>query len=49
MLINSKKIKQKAIDLGFHKVGIAEAKSTLLEEKRLYNWIDGKKMVQWYG
>ena len=43
MLINSKKIKQKAIDLGFHKVGIAEAKSTLLEEKRLYNWIDGKK------
>ena len=43
MKINSKSIKQKAIDLGFNKVGIAKAGPTPDEQRKLINWIDNKK------
>ena len=43
MKLSSKKIKQKAIDLGFNKVGIAKAGATPKEQKRLFSWIQNKK------
>ena len=43
MIINSENIKKKAIDLGFHKVGIAKASQTKKEEEQLNQWINNNK------
>ena len=43
MTLNSKIIKQKAIELGFSKVGISRAEPTPKERKRLINWISNNK------
>ncbi len=43
MKLNSIKIKQKAIDLGFDAVGISKAEPTLKEKERLYSWISENK------
>ena len=43
MIINSEDIKKKAIDLGFHKVGIAKASQTKKEEKQLNQWLNNHK------
>ena len=42
-MITSDLIKEKAIELGFHKVGIAKAAKTKQEQERLDQWIDQKK------
>ena len=42
-MITSDIIKEKAIELGFHKVGIAKAAKTKQEQERLDQWIDQKK------
>ena len=42
-MITSDIIKEKAIELGFHKVGIAKAAQTKEEQERLYQWLDKKK------
>ena len=42
-MITSNIIKEKAIELGFHKVGIAKAAQTKDEQERLYQWLDQKK------
>ena len=43
MKLNSKIIKQRAVNLGFNKVGIAKAGPTLTEGRRLISWIENKK------
>ena len=43
MIINSEDIKKKAIDLGFHKVGIAKASQTKKEEEQLNQWLNNNK------
>ena len=43
MIINSENIKKKAIDLGFHKVGIAKASQTKKEEEQLNQWLYNNK------
>lgn len=43
MVISSEKIKRKAFELGFHKVGIAEATHTKKEEMQLNQWLDDNK------
>ena len=42
-MITSDIIKEKAIELGFHKVGIAKAAKTKKEQERLDEWLDQKK------
>ena len=42
-MITSDLIKEKAIELGFHKVGIAKAAKTKKEQERLDEWLDQKK------
>ena len=42
-MITSDIIKEKAIELGFHKVGIAKAAKTKQEQERLDQWLDQKK------
>ena len=42
-MITSDIIKEKAIELGFHKVGIAKAAKTKQEQERLDEWLDQKK------
>ena len=42
-MITSDLIKEKAIELGFHKVGIAKAAKTKQEKERLDQWLDQKK------
>ena len=42
-MITSDIIKEKAIELGFHKVGIAKATKTKQEQERLDEWLDQKK------
>ena len=42
-MITSDIIKEKAIELGFHKVGIAKAAKTKQEQERLNEWLDQKK------
>lgn len=42
-MITSDIIKEKAIELGFHKVGIAKAAKTEQEQERLDEWLDQKK------
>ena len=42
-MITSDIIKKKAIELGFHKVGIAKAAKTKKEQERLDEWLDQKK------
>ena len=42
-MITSDLIKEKAIELGFHKVGIAKAAKTKQEQERLNQWLDQKK------
>lgn len=42
-MITSDIIKEKAIELGFHKVGIAKAAKTEQEKERLNEWLDQKK------
>ena len=42
-MITSDLIKEKAIELGFHKVGIAKATKTKQEQERLNQWLDQKK------
>ena len=42
-MITSDLIKEKAIELGFHKVGIAKAAKTEQEQERLNEWLDQKK------
>ena len=42
-MITSDLIKEKAIELGFHKVGIAKATKTKQEQERLDEWLDQKK------
>ena len=42
-MITSDLIKEKAIELGFHKVGIAKAAKTEQEQERLDEWLDQKK------
>lgn len=42
-MITSDLIKEKAIELGFHKVGIAKAAKTKQEQERLNEWLDQKK------
>ena len=42
-MITSDIIKEKAIELGFHKVGIAKATKTKQEQERLNQWLDQKK------
>ena len=42
-MITSDLIKEKAIELGFHKVGIAKAAKTKQEQERLDEWLDQKK------
>ena len=42
-MITSDIIKEKAIELGFHKVGIAKAAKTKQEQERLNQWLDQKK------
>ena len=39
-------IKEKAFELGFHKVGIAKAAQTKQEQERLYQWLDQKKHAE---
>ena len=43
MIINSEDIKKKAIDLGFHKVGIAKASQTKKEKEQLNQWLSNNK------
>ena len=43
MVISSEKIKRKAFELGFHKVGIAKATDTKKEEMQLNQWLDDNK------
>ena len=43
MIINSEDIKKKAIDLGFHKGGIAKASQTKKEEEQLNQWLNNNK------
>jgi len=43
MVISSEKIKRKAFELGFHKVGIAKAMDTKKEEMQLNQWLDDNK------
>ena len=43
MVISSEKIKKKAFELGFHKVGIAKATHTKKEEMQLNQWLDDNK------
>ena len=43
MSITSEKIKQKAIELGFHKIGIAKAVETDNEKRNLEMWISQNK------
>jgi len=43
MVISSEKIKRKAFELGFHKVGIAKAADTKKEEMQLNQWLDDNK------
>ena len=43
MEINTKSIKSKAIELGFHKVGISKAKSTPIEKEKLELWLSENK------
>ena len=43
MIINSKEIKKRSIDLGFHKVGIAKASQTKKEEEQLNQWLNNNK------
>jgi len=43
MKINSKSIKAKAIELGFHKVGIAKAVSTQNEKNKLEAWLSDNR------
>ena len=45
-MITSDIIKEKAIELGFHKVGIAKAAQTKDEQERLYQWLDQKKHAE---
>ena len=45
-MITSDIIKEKAIELGFHKVGIAKAAQTKDEKERLYQWLDQKKHAE---
>ena len=45
-MITSDIIKEKAIELGFHKVGIAKAAQTKEEQERLYQWLDQKKHAE---
>ena len=42
-MITSDIIKEKATELGFHKVGIAKAAKTKKEQERLDEWLDQKK------
>ena len=42
-MITSDLIKEKAIELGFHKVGITKAAKTKQEQERLDEWLDQKK------
>ena len=42
-MITSDIIKEKAIELGFHKVGVAKAAKTEQEQERLNEWLDQKK------
>ena len=42
-MITSDIIKEKAIEIGFHKVGIAKAAKTKKEQERLDEWLDQKK------
>ena len=42
-MITPDTIKEKAIELGFHKVGIAKAAKTKKEQERLDEWLDQKK------
>ena len=42
-MITSDIIKEKAIELGFHKVGIAKAAKTEQEQERLDEWLDQKQ------
>ena len=43
MSISAEYIKEKAYELGFHKVGIAKASQTKKEKKNLDNWLSQKK------
>ena len=43
MSISSEYIKEKAYDLGFHKVGITNATQTKKEQKNLETWLSQKK------
>ena len=43
MVISSEKIKRKAFELGFNKVGIAKAMHTKKEEMQLNQWLDDNK------
>tara|TARA_Y100000768_G_C23879667_1_gene634573 strand:- start:70 stop:999 length:930 start_codon:yes stop_codon:yes gene_type:complete len=43
MVISSEKIKRKAFELGFNKVGIAKATHTKKEEMQLNQWLDDNK------
>ena len=43
MKISSKSIKSKAIELGFHKVGVSKAVSTPNEKQKLESWLQDKK------
>ena len=47
MIINSEDIKKKAIDLGFHKVGIAKASQTKKEEEQLNQWLNNNKHAKY--
>ena len=43
MSISAEYIKEKAYELGFHKVGIAKASQTKKEKKNLDDWLSQKK------
>ena len=46
MSLSSEYIKEKAYDLGFHKVGITNATQTKKEQKNLEAWLSQKNMVK---
>ena len=49
MTLTSEYIKQKAHEIGFHKVGITNAAETKKERDNMEDWLLQKNMVEWIG
>ena len=49
MTLTSEYIKQKAYEIGFHKVGITNAVETKKERDNIEDWLLQKNMAEWIG